>query len=47
MNNKTVFPNKFLINNVPVTDKREIAESFYIYFANVGARTSHNVPTTK
>jgi len=46
MNNKTAFPNEFLINNVPVTDKCEIAESFNIYFANIGARTSHNVPTT-
>jgi len=46
MNNKTAFPNEFIMNNVPVTDKREIAESFNIYFANIGVRTSHNVPTT-
>ena len=45
MNNKTAFPNEFIMNNVPVTDKREIAESFNIYFANIGVRTSHNVPT--
>ena len=45
MNSKTAFANEFLINNVPVTDKCEIAESFNIHFANIGARTSHNVPT--
>ena len=46
MNNKTAFPNEFLINNVPVSDKNEIAESFNVFFANIGARTSQNVPTT-
>ena len=46
MNNKTAFANEFLINNVLINDKREIVESFNIYFANIGARTSHNVPTT-
>ena len=46
MNNKYAFPNEFLINNSPVSDKREIAESFNIFFANIGARTSQNVPKT-
>ena len=46
MSNKSPFPNEFLINNVPVSDKSEIAQSFNILFANIGARTSHNVPPT-
>ena len=34
------------MTNVPVTDKREITESFNICFANIAACTSRNVPTT-
>jgi len=44
LSDKWSFPNEFLINNVPVSDKKEIAESFNIFFANIGAHTSHNVP---
>ncbi len=41
MSNKSQFPNEFLINNIPISDKSEIAQSFNIFFANIGARTSH------
>jgi len=44
MSNKSSFSREFLINNISVSDKRDIAESFNLFFANVGARTSHNVP---
>ncbi len=38
----------FHINNIPISDKSEIAQSFNIFFANIGARTSHTVqPTNK
>lgn len=46
LSNKSAFPNEFLINNIPVSDKSEIAQSFNIFFANIGAHTSHNVPST-
>ena len=43
LSNKSSFPSEILINNIPVSDKKEIAESFNM-FANIGTRTSHNVP---
>ena len=44
MNDKSSYPQSFLINNTMKSDKLEIAEGFNQYFAGIGAQTSHNVP---
>ena len=45
MNNKSAFPNEFLINNSPVSDKREIAESFNTFVCK--HRCSHESKRSK
>ena len=42
--NKSSFFKEFLINNIRVSDKKAIVERFNTFFANIGTRTSHNVP---
>ena len=38
-NSRTQFPNEFTIGNKSITDHKEIADQFYIFFvANVGAK---------
>ena len=37
---RTEFPNKFIIDNKSVTDPKEIAYKFNIFFANIGAKLS-------
>jgi hypothetical protein len=44
LSNKSSFPSEFLINNIPVSDKKELVESFNIFFTNIFTRTRHNVP---
>ncbi len=44
MNDKSSYPQSFLINNSMKSDKIEIAEGFNKFFANIGTQTSHNVP---
>jgi len=44
LSNKSSFRKEFLINNIPVSDKKELVESFNIFFTNISTRTSHNVP---
>ena len=44
VNNKTSFPQSFIIENNHITDKPLIAESFNDYFSNIGKHTSQNVP---
>ena len=44
MNDKTNFPQSFLINNKHVYNKTEIAQGFNSFFANIGKTTSQNVP---
>ena len=39
MSNKSSFPNEFKKNNIPVSDKSEIAQSFNIFFCK--HRCSH------
>ena len=45
INNKSALPNEFLINNSPVSDKREIAESFNTFFCK--PRRSHESKRSK
>ena len=44
LNDKSTFPNSFLINNEQTSDKPKIAEGFNKYFSNIGHKTSQNVP---
>ena len=37
---RTQFPNAFIIDNKSVTDHKEIADKFNIFFANIGAKLS-------
>ena len=37
---RTQFPNEFIIDNKSVTDHKEIADKFNIFFANIGAKLS-------
>ena len=37
---RTQFPNKFTIDNKSITDHKEIADQFNIFFANIGAKLS-------
>jgi hypothetical protein len=43
-NNKSGFPNNFVINNTQVGDRQEIAEAFNIFFSKIGLQTGLNVP---
>ena len=44
LNNKTSFPQTFLINEASITDKSQIAEGFNNYFSKIGIQTNHSVP---
>ena len=46
LNDKSGFPNEFIVNNNTISDKIEISESFNKYFSSVGLKTSQNVPVT-
>ena len=37
---RTQFPNEFITDNKSVTDHKEIADKFNIFFANIGAKLS-------
>jgi len=43
-NNKSGFPNNFVINNTQNDDKQEVVEGFNIYFSKIGLQTGLNVP---
>lgn len=45
-NDKSNFPQEFLIKGESVTDKSTIAESFNDYFSRIGLETGQNVPVT-
>ncbi len=45
-NNKSNFPNNFMINNELITDPSVIAESFNTFFSMIGKPTSKSVPST-
>ncbi len=47
LNDKSSYPSSFLINNVTVTDKQQIADMFNNFFSNIGRQTNHNVPKSK
>jgi len=44
LNNKTSFPQTFLINRTLITDKYQIVEGFNNYFSKIGIQTNQNVP---
>lgn len=46
-NDKSSFPHEFLLNNLPVSDKSIIANSFNQYFSNIGPETCKNVPASQ
>jgi len=46
-NDKSNFPTSFNINNKIVSDKSVIAEEFNDFFANIGYKVNHNVPSTQ
>ena len=43
-NNKTSFRQTFVINEIEVSDKNQIAEGFNNYFSKIGIQTNRNVP---
>ena len=45
-NDKSSYPNQFLIENKNISDKQDIANSFNTFFSKIGAETSNNVPQT-
>ena len=45
-NDKSNFPNEFIIDNQAVTNKSNIAKSFNKYFSKIGMETGENVPST-
>ena len=45
-NNKSSFPQTFLINDAPTNERSQICESFNEYFSNIGLKTSQNVKTS-
>ena len=45
-NNKSSFPQTFLINDAPTNERSQICESFNEYFSNIGLKTSQNVNTS-
>ena len=44
LNDKSGFPNEFIVNNNTISDKLESSESFNKYFSSIGFKTSQNVP---
>jgi hypothetical protein len=46
-NDKINLPNSFNIEKKAVSDKTEIADAFNNFFANIGYKVSHNVPSVK
>ena len=38
--NKSKFPTKFIVNNKTITDHKEIADQFNIFFSNIGLTLS-------
>jgi len=44
---KTNFPQTFSIENEQISNKAQIAQSFNMYFSNIGKLTSQNVPQSK
>ena len=43
-NDKSGFPNNFVINNNQVSDRQETAEAFNNFFSKIGLQTGENVP---
>ena len=41
--NKSKFPTKFLVNNKTITDHKEIADQFNIFFSNIGSTLSEAI----
>ncbi len=44
--NKLNFPLSFTINDLEISDKKQIAQSFNKFFSSIGKQTSQNVPAT-
>ena len=47
INDKSSYPQTFMINNSKISDKGEISEGFNNFFSSIGLQTSHNVPSSK
>ena len=41
--NKSKFPSEFIVNNRSITDHKEIADQFNIFFSNIGSTLSHSI----
>ena len=41
--NKTKFPSEFIVNNRSITDHKEIADQFNIFFSNIGSTLSDSI----
>ena len=41
--NKSQFPSKFIVNNRSITDHKEIADQFNIFFSNIGSTLSDSI----
>ena len=41
--NKSKFPTKFIVNNKTITDHKEIADQFNIFFSNIGSTLSEAI----
>ena len=41
--NRTKFPSEFIVNNRSVTDHKEIADQFNIFFSNIGSTLSDSI----
>ena len=46
LNDKSSYPNSFIINNVSITDKQEAAEGFNNFFSKIGVMTSQSIPNS-
>ena len=42
LNDKSGFPNEFIVNNNTISDKLEISESFNKYCSSIGLKPSQN-----
>ena len=43
LNSKSKFPTKFIVNNKTITDHKEIADQFNIFFFNIGSTLSEAI----
>ena len=41
--NKSKFPSEFIVNNRSITDHKEIADQFNIFFSNIGSTLSDSI----